>query len=362
MAIIVVDITETKKIKDKLEESEAKHREMIEKSSTITWATTPDGHFIDRNESWEDFTGQKYDEYKGYGWAEAIHPDDREKLMEVWLKAVANKSFYHHEARLFNRHSKKYHHFLVNAVPFLGKDGEIESWFGANTDINKIKEYQDALKLNEERLQLAIAGTSDGLWDMPDINEVEEWWSPGFYQLLGYEEGEIEANVTTFEEKLLHPDDREATVAKFMEAIQQSTRFDVEHRLQLKSGEYRWFRIKANVAQDEAGYPIRMSGSLSDIHLEKTTQIELKEAQHFLNKVINIVPSVIYVFNQTTMSNEYMNRDFGEVVGYTPEEIQSFGENLISEICHPDDLPLVLSILKISRGYLKVKLQDWNTE
>ena len=58
----------------------------------------------------------------------------------------------------------------------------------------------------------------------------------------------------------------------------------------------------------------------------------------FLRKVTEIVPSVIYIFNQHTQSNEYANRSVGEALGYSTEEIQHMGANLLPALCHPDDL------------------------
>ncbi|MGZ2258611.1 ATP-binding protein [Roseobacter sp. A03A-229] len=65
------------------------------------------------------------------------------------------------------------------------------------------------------------------------------------------------------------------------------------------------------------------------------------DAASFLEKVLGVVPGVIYVFNQKTQSSEYTNRSLGDMLGYTGAEAQAMGEALIPTLTHPDDLPRV---------------------
>ncbi len=62
------------------------------------------------------------------------------------------------------------------------------------------------------------------------------------------------------------------------------------------------------------------------------------DAAPFLEKVVGIVPNVIYVFNQKTQSNEYANRSLGDLLGYSAAEIQKMGDALMPSLCHPEDL------------------------
>jgi PAS domain S-box-containing protein len=62
------------------------------------------------------------------------------------------------------------------------------------------------------------------------------------------------------------------------------------------------------------------------------------EATDFLDKVTSVVPSIIYVFNQQTQSNEYANRNLAETLGYSGADIQEMGDEFMPRLCHPDDL------------------------
>jgi PAS domain S-box-containing protein len=62
------------------------------------------------------------------------------------------------------------------------------------------------------------------------------------------------------------------------------------------------------------------------------------DAKPFLQKVTDIVPSVIYIYNQRSQSNEYSNRSIGEALGFSALEVKQMGAEVLGRLCHPDDL------------------------
>lgn len=121
---------------------------------------------------------------------------------------------------------------------------------------------------SQERLQLVIAGTSDGIWDWTDLKNDAEYWSPQFKALLGYEDNEIEPSYSKFRE-LLHPDDAQRVKLHAMEHFRNNTPYNIEYRLRKKSGDYCWFRAKATTVRDKNGKVKRMVGSIRDISKRK---------------------------------------------------------------------------------------------
>ena len=132
------------------------------------------------------------------------------------------------------------------------------------TDISESVEYQQKLKAERERFELAIQGSSVGIWDWFDINKDKEYWSPKFYHLLGYEDQEISASLENFE-KIIHPDDKERTFKAVENHFKKDIPFNVRYRLKTKSGNYRWFTGTAAISRDDKNNPIRMVGSIQDI-------------------------------------------------------------------------------------------------
>lgn len=143
-------------------------------------------------------------------------------------------------------------------------------------DIRSRIESQRALQDSEERFQLAATGASVGIWDWFDIEGDKEWWSSKFYELIGYELGDLEPTLDTFR-TLLHPDDLEATFSAVDKCLKDGSIFTVDYRLLCKSGEYRWFLGSGMVSFDDKGVPRRMTGTIQDIHDRKVAEQELSK-------------------------------------------------------------------------------------
>jgi PAS domain S-box-containing protein len=139
-------------------------------------------------------------------------------------------------------------------------------------EITERKEAEEALRVSEERFALAVQGANDGIWDW-DIQNNSLYWSPRLKELLGYADDELDVDFETFELHL-HPDDSEHTGAAIEAHLKDQVTYDVEERLRTKSGQYRWFRARGQALWDEAGNPIRMTGSITDITERKRAEAE----------------------------------------------------------------------------------------
>ena len=145
---------------------------------------------------------------------------------------------------------------------------------GIIRDITASKLMEKTLQQSGERFQLAIAGSNNGIWDW-DVVTDKVYFSPQFKKMLGYEEHEIGDAFSEWSQRL-HPKDKEP-ILELLQAhlIQRKGDYDVEYRLAVKSGEWRWFRTKGRAIWNEYGKPLRMAGSLSDISKRKAMEEEL---------------------------------------------------------------------------------------
>ena len=73
------DITERKKTEQTLSASLERNRTFIEVTGELGWTTDADGEIVEDIPSFRKFTGQTYEEVKGWGWSKALHPDDLER-------------------------------------------------------------------------------------------------------------------------------------------------------------------------------------------------------------------------------------------------------------------------------------------
>src|SRR5438105_1929230 len=115
---------------------------LLELSPQIFWFAQPDGRLTYCNPYWYDYTGFSERETLGYGWTDAVHPDDRDRVLGSWRMAVQTGRDYESELRL--RHNDgNYCWFLVRSRPGRDESGQINAWLGIGVDIEERKKAEE---------------------------------------------------------------------------------------------------------------------------------------------------------------------------------------------------------------------------
>nr|WP_298717180.1 response regulator [uncultured Steroidobacter sp.] len=195
------------------------------------------------------------------GAATRVHPEDLGRAQEAWLRHVEEGAPLDTSLRLRMK-SGEYRWFRHRGMAERDEQGRALSIAGSIQDVHEQKLAEDALRLTQQRLERAINGTQDGLWEMDA--DGSSWHSPRVAELLGYEYAELPAGAN-FLKQCLHPDDAEAVANATRLHFQQRMPYDVEIRLRTKWAEYRWYRARATAERDAQGRPLRLSGSLQDV-------------------------------------------------------------------------------------------------
>ncbi len=138
------DITERKEAEAAIRFDEQRYRSLVEATAAIVWETPASGEFVVEQPGWSKFTGQSFEELRGWGWLNAVHPDDQAKSKRVWSAAVANSTIYEIEHRLLAR-DRTYHDMMVRAVPIRAEDGTILQWIGVHNDVTDRKRLETQL-------------------------------------------------------------------------------------------------------------------------------------------------------------------------------------------------------------------------
>lgn len=126
----------------RLRESEDRLRALVAATAQLVWTMPPNGVAHDMP-LWRAYTGQTAEEIAEWGWLDSIHPDDRERVSQLWQHAVVTCCPFEAEYRL-RRYDGVYQVFLVRAVPVFEPDGSLREWVGVHTDITERKELEDA--------------------------------------------------------------------------------------------------------------------------------------------------------------------------------------------------------------------------
>jgi PAS domain S-box-containing protein len=265
---------------------EGRFRCLAQVRDEITWTSGPDGRQDRELPEWQAFTGQSREEVEGFGWANAIHPEDREYTIERWQEAIRSGRTFEIEQRL-RRKDGVYRHMLVRAVPVRDDSGQIAEWVGVHSDITERKQLAESLRQRERDLTEAhrIARLGTWSWNIADDTVV---WSDEVYRVFeidpalpapGY--GQIAA---------LHPPDSRAELAAAVRrAVEIGEPYALDVELFLPSGKKKWITSRGEVETWIDGKPAKLRGTIQEITERKLHEQQLSQAHETLARVLNSI-------------------------------------------------------------------------
>ena len=277
------------------------HGEMLADATPLEWVTAGTDPWLESVECFGD-------------WLARVHPDERVALRrEVFGAhgaAVAGGRI-----RLLAADGRYRHCCLRVARQALPAPGGY-CMVAAVENIHDLCETEDAFDRLRGRFDLAHQVLNDGLWEVelvsPDPGDPANrvWWSDQFKCLLGYRPDDAFPDVIDSWASRLHPDDRATAVEAFAAhlADRSGEAYAVEYRLQTRAGEYRWFLSRGQSQRSADGRPVRVVGSMSDIHARRTERLlrEAEQAQRgrlrdTLRRVGEIVLTIKEIADQTNL-------------------------------------------------------------
>ena len=177
--------------------------------------------------------------------------------------------------------------------------------------------FHEALRASQQRYDYVISGTNDGIFDWR-LAHRELYLSPRLEELLGYPPGELRETATSFLRRI-HRDDRKLAWRRLRRHLPSGEPFDLEFRLRMADGSWRWFRTRGRSVLGARGKPERMAGSLADIsdrkHAEAETLAQKERAQVTLASIADAVITI-----DTSGNVEYMNPVAERLTGYRDDE------------------------------------------
>ena len=276
------DIDDQKRAQDQLRHSEQRYRSLIEASSALIWTNSPDGEMRGEQSGWAGYTGQSLAQYQGYGWAEAVHPDDRAPTVQRWQRSVETRSLFEGEHRVRGRDGK-YRWFSIRAVPLLREDGSLREWVGVHTDIEAQRQAAEdraerqrleGLRQGEQQFRNAFDNSGIGM-ALVSLDRRFIQVNAALCAMLGYTHGELlelePLNISI-------PGDAEQDTRYIQRMMQIQGALEHEKRYLHKDGRVVWALITGSLLRGEDGLPRHFIMQFQDTTAKRRADEELRTA------------------------------------------------------------------------------------
>jgi PAS domain S-box-containing protein len=225
-------------------------------------------------------------------------------------------------------------------IAVLRRDGEFDGTVGVVRDVSEQRERERKLSKRDEMLQQISESVTDVVWiTKPEKDEIE-FISAAYEDIWGRSRDDVVEEPNAFL-KGVHPADRDRVEAALERQRDDPDSYDVTYRVVQPDGDVRWVRDRAFGVYED-GQLVRIVGVVQDITEEKQTRDELAAERDMFAQG----PTVVFSWkSEEGWPVEYVSENVEDVLGYTPEQLQS-AEIPYRDVIHEDDLERVMAEVK----------------
>lgn len=387
---VLLDISRRTEAEAALDRFEARYRELVERLPVVVYVDTPDPlpvtlYMSPQVESLMGFPAQRFVEDPDF-WVRRLHPEDRDRMLE------ANRAF----AETGQPKTTEYRMLAADGRVVWVRDetttiddegGRPLLCQGVWLDITEQKSAEEALRASEAKHRALVEDIPAVVYTVaPDDESTTLYVSPQIERILGYTREEWLDQPDIWIE-LLHPDDREPTLASHDVANETGEPWSAEYRLIASDGRHVWFHDEATLVRDESGAPLFWHGVRLDITdrklaeealglaheelerrvAERTAELaetneflmlevaerrraedELRRAETRYRALVEQIPgAVVYVWQTShggpLVPDPYVSPQIEDLLGYTPDEWHGGDRSVWADRLHPADRDRVIA-------------------
>lgn len=303
------ELAERKKAEEALRASEALYQSLVDNIPQYILRKDREGRFVFGNKSFCKILGVSLSELAGKTDFDFYPPAAAEKYRQDDKKVLETGEIFETvEENISAIGDKRY--VRVVKSPIFDAAGEVVGTQNIFWDITERKMAEEALRQSQQQLELALRGADLGLWNYnlrTGLDIVDERAAA----MLGYMPDEIEPSVSWWDERT-HPDDLSSVQAVWADHLAGKIPFyECEYRVQTKSGEWRWVLDRGKIVEwDEAGQPLRVSGTHLDITERKRAETLLAGQQRVFQMIATdaALPDILHVlaeFSESLADNSF---------------------------------------------------------
>jgi PAS domain S-box-containing protein len=269
-----------------LRECEARLRRITDDTPIMVWMSEPDGRCTFLSKSWYAFTGRTPTEISvGFGWADPIHPDDRESAKSTFLAANAKQQPFRQEYRL-RRHDGAYRWALDTAIPNVTAEGIFRGYIASVVDIDEHKRAEVA-----NAREAAMAQAAHDAMVGVGVDGMIETWNAAAERLFGYAAAEVIGQPVAM---LMPPDLSDKQQQLLVHGLQGAHVRPFETRGLRKDGLHVDVRLAAAPVLAATGEVTGISVALQDFTARLQVERTLRENEARLRTIAGATPSMLW--------------------------------------------------------------------
>jgi PAS domain S-box-containing protein/putative nucleotidyltransferase with HDIG domain len=333
---LVQDITERKRAEEEIRKSELKYRTVVENATEMIWQLDREGNFVFFNKCAEKISSLKSDDWKGRQYTPAIHPDDLEKVRNVFIDTLSGNTN-EYEVRILV--AEGIVELMVQTLPIY-TDGEIAGTLSFGRNITEEKRSERALKESEKRYRTLLNNVPIGVFRSTIGSKGGTYLSVNtvLVKMFGYENSDNMIK-TRVSECYHNKKDRNTFITSIS---REGSVSGYEVQFKRKDGSSFWGSLSAKAVRDENNKIRYFDGVLEDITERKIIQEALRESEERYRRLLDHNPAAIVVHVKGKIV--YVNKASLDLVAASSPE-DALGKQVFNFV-HPDYREIVLERIK----------------
>ena len=268
------------------------------------------------------------DQFLGKNYRDVLPSELSAKLFTFFEEAFSRMQVVNIEYSLLLKGQEVY--FEGRAIPISDKEVLMFAH-----DVTEAKKSKDQLRANEERYNLIIQATRDGIWDWDIENDIA-YVSPRWCELMG-EDTEVQLLKGPFQKwlKRIHANHRPDIEKAISYHFEKNVPFDVEYLYAFMPGKFQWRRTIGQAIFSKEGKPVRMLGSVIDIDEKKKAELQLQKSIQEVSDYKKALDQAAIVSISDPLGNIlYVNDKFCDQYGYTVKEVVGQNHRILNSGLH----------------------------
>ncbi|MBX9574651.1 MAG: PAS domain S-box protein [Caulobacteraceae bacterium] len=323
-----------------LDEEERRFRDIADVAPVMLWSADALGR-VYVNAEFRRFWGSRpMSGTDMKAWIAAIHPEDRDRVVQASTKALTRREPMEIEAR-YLRHDGQWRTLKTYCRPRSGDGSGFLGMVGANVDVTDARADAIALAESRARFELVADSIPNLAW-MAEPDGAIYWYNKRWFDYTGTTLAQMEG----WGWQSVHdPDLVDGVRTRFQKAVTDGSSWEDLFPLRRHDGAWRWFLSRAEPVRDATGRIVRWFGTNTDVTDRREAEIRLRESEERFRLMADTAPSPVWMTNAEA-EVEFVNQALVEFYGRTREEMIG---HVWKAAVHPEDLPLVAEAMEAAR-------------